>query len=114
MLRDGRMLGGDRPVRNFCQTWHCRSGAKCERCRDLEGDRPWREMILRHFEVPGGEVDWECPHGVPWGYYPIRGLGDLVAKIIHVGSFGKIEPCDGCKERQAKLNELVPFHSKRS
>ena len=102
-------------MKEFCQTWHCLSRAKCERCRDLEGDRAWREMIARNFEVPGGEIDWKCPHGLHWGDGgPIRGLGDLVAKAIKFVSRGRIKPCGGCKKRRKRLNELVPFHSKRS
>ena len=35
-----------------------------------------------------------------------RGLGDRVAKITK--RFG-VQPCGKCKERQAKLNDLVPY-----
>ena len=35
-----------------------------------------------------------------------RGLGDTVAKITK--RFG-VQPCGKCKERQAKLNDLVPY-----
>lgn len=40
---------------------------------------------------------------------PMRGLGDLVAKGIEVATLGMVKPCGKCKERQAKLNQLVPF-----
>lgn len=35
-----------------------------------------------------------------------RGLGDTIAKFTE--AIG-IKPCGGCKERQAKLNEIVPY-----
>ena len=39
--------------------------------------------------------------------YRMRGLGDAVARVT--GAVG-VRPCAGCKRRQQKLNELVPFH----
>jgi len=36
----------------------------------------------------------------------IKGLGDVIANIT---SAVGIVPCEGCKERQAKLNALFPF-----
>ena len=38
-----------------------------------------------------------------------RGLGDSVAKAIHRVSRGRIKPCGGCKKRQKRLNELIPY-----
>lgn len=35
-----------------------------------------------------------------------RGLGDTVAKLTT--KLG-ITPCGGCKDRQQKLNEIVPY-----
>jgi hypothetical protein len=37
---------------------------------------------------------------------PSTGLGDTVAKIT---KFFGIEPCDGCKSRQARYNKLFPY-----
>jgi len=34
------------------------------------------------------------------------GLGDIVAASIKFATFGMVKPCGGCKERQAKLNEI--------
>lgn len=34
------------------------------------------------------------------------GLGDIVAASIKFATLGLVKPCGGCKERQAKLNEL--------
>lgn len=39
----------------------------------------------------------------------IKGLGDVVATVTD--ALG-IEQCDGCKQRQDKLNKLVPFGTK--
>ena len=36
-----------------------------------------------------------------------RGLGDTVARAIH--KVTGIEPCGGCKDRQEKLNRVVPY-----
>ena len=35
---------------------------------------------------------------------PPRGLGDAVAKVTKAVG---IKPCDGCKDRQAKLNDIT-------
>ena len=38
-----------------------------------------------------------------------RGLGDTIAKVTHrVG----IKRCEGCRKRQKKLNDLVPYGKK--
>ena len=42
-----------------------------------------------------------------------RGAGDTVAKAIHTVSRGRIKPCGGCKKRQKKLNEIVPYNKAR-
>lgn len=39
----------------------------------------------------------------------IKGLGDVVATVT--SAIG-IEPCNGCKKRQEKLNKLLPFGTK--
>ncbi len=38
---------------------------------------------------------------------PLRGLGDVVAKVT--AAVG-VQPCGGCKKRQAQLNYMVPFN----
>ena len=57
-------------MRVFANCFHCRCGVHCETCRDREGGREWRLMLMRSYSVPGGAVDFECPHGRPWGYEP--------------------------------------------
>jgi len=54
-------------MNRWADTLHCTGGEHCRPCRDLEGGRPWRRKIAAAFAVPGGEVDWECPYGRPWG-----------------------------------------------
>ena len=93
----------------------CSTEAHCGTCRDLEGGRAWRQSIVEHFEVHN--VDFSCPHGHKWGdHFPAatkkvksRGLGDTVAKVIQKATGGRVKPCGGCKKRQQKLNELVPY-----
>ena len=36
----------------------------------------------------------------------MTGLGDMVARVT---GFLGIKPCNGCRKRQKKLNELIPF-----
>ena len=94
----------------FTTTAHCETRVHCRTCRDKEGGRCWRESLATAFELPNGEIDFECPRGKPWGYMPkSRGLGDTVAKAIKAATFGKVKPCGGCKKRQARLNKLVPY-----
>jgi hypothetical protein len=47
-----------------------------------------------------------------------KGLGDSLESFLHNGLMGKIvhkltgldEPCNKCKERKRKLNELIPYN----
>lgn len=40
-----------------------------------------------------------------------RGVGDVVAKVIKAATFGKVTPCNKCRQRQEKLNKIFPFYS---
>lgn len=91
----------------FTKTFHCQSHAKCRRCRDREGDRHWREQIAAHFETDG--VDWPCPEGKPWGYQPVHGWGDVLARAIKVVTFGLVKPCPGCIRRVDWMNLHLPW-----
>jgi hypothetical protein len=50
----------------YADTEACQSGGHCRRCRDRENGRKFRLAVVQDFEVPGGVVDFECPHGIPW------------------------------------------------
>lgn len=47
-----------------------------------------------------------------------KGFGDSLEKFLHSGLVGKIvhkltgleEPCNTCKKRKQKLNELIPYN----
>ena len=45
----------------------CRSRAHCETCRDQDAGRAWRRQLAEVYETPLGD-DFDCPHGLPWGY----------------------------------------------
>jgi hypothetical protein len=77
---------------SFTNSYHCLSRVHCATCRK---SAIWREQI--------GAPD-VCPYGIT--IPPLRGLGDVVARVT--SAIG-IKPCGGCKQRQQKLNELVPF-----
>ena len=38
-----------------------------------------------------------------------KGLGDIVKESIDTVSAGKIKQCDGCKRRQARMNNWLKF-----
>lgn len=57
-------------MRGLKKTRICSSRAQCSICRDLEGGRKWRESLGKVFELPGGVIDFECPHGFDWGNTP--------------------------------------------
>jgi hypothetical protein len=77
----------------------CHTRAHCATCRT---DADWRERVT-------GVRDFDCPHGVAADKIPSRGLGDTIAKVTKAVG---IKPCGGCKNRQAKLNKLVPYKDK--
>lgn len=51
--------------------------------------------------IPPGDVPNHAPPRS-------RGLGDKVARTIQRVTGGKVKPCGGCKQRQAKLNHWFP------
>lgn len=36
----------------------------------MESGRAWRKKLAEHYELPNGEIDFACPHGIPWGAGP--------------------------------------------
>lgn len=102
-------------MRVFAETGHCASGVHCETCRDLAGGRAWRLRLSRTFLLPGGDPDFACPRGRPWGYEgPSRGLGDTVARVIKWATGGRVRPCGGCGKRRARLNRVWPYTVNRA
>lgn len=99
----------------FVATDHCLSFVHCETCRT---NAAWRRSLAERYELPGGEVDFACPHGLDtrlgrlklwWRRHfgwKSRGLGDTVAKLT--GAVG-VKPCGGCRQSIAKLNKAVPY-----
>ena len=92
----------------FCRP----GGSHCRRCRDAgEIGAWWRTEKRRHFDLPDG--DWDCPHGLPWGWRPQPGLGDAVEWALDKTGVGPVykavhrrltgRPC-GCARRKATLN----------
>lgn len=74
----------------------CSSRIHCRACRT---DPDWCERVV-------GVREFECPHGVTATSLSSRGLGDTIAKAT---SAVGIKPCGGCKKRQEKLNNLIPY-----
>lgn len=85
--------------------------------RGLDGrPNPPRKAVRRFREQHGIEDDGEA-----WSVsQPSRGLGDVVAKIMHATGIAKVveyvsgkltgKKCGcGCKRRQDTLNAMVPF-----
>lgn len=50
---------------NFFDSYHCTSRFHCKSCRDIE-DETFRAQLHQLFDDVH-EVNFECPHGVPWG-----------------------------------------------
>ena len=53
-------------------------------------------------------------HDCPEQKFAAAGLGDVVAKAIHVTRLDRLvgAECSACRKRKAALNNLVPFTSK--
>lgn len=55
----------------FTESRHCGQGAMTERCRVCRSRRSFRRLISEYAvspvcRVPDGNIDFDCPHGVPW------------------------------------------------
>ena len=49
----------------------CRDRVHCLTCRDSgRAGRAWRESLAKLFNLPGGEVNFDCPQGIPWNPTP--------------------------------------------
>lgn len=95
----------------------CRSGNNCEPCRDRAGGRAWRQSLAVAFELPADAPDFACPHGKPWGYVRVLGLGDLIHKYAEplrrwwrrLWRKPTTPKCGGCNKRREQLNKLMPL-----
>ena len=63
-------------AKQFFKSEHCKGNHHCNRCRDLEGGRRWRDSIVKVF-TDVVEVDFACPVNYPWGAVISRGKPDL-------------------------------------
>jgi len=52
-------------MNNFFDSYHCTSKFHCKSCRDIEDDS-FRIQLESGFDDVN-EVNFDCPHGVPWG-----------------------------------------------
>ena len=50
----------------IAQSQQCIRGINCNKCRNLESGRPWRDSMRMLYSTPGDVVDFECPVGKPW------------------------------------------------
>jgi hypothetical protein len=92
----------------FFDSVHCKSRSHCKACR---GDAAWRESIFKAGLTEA--KDFDCPHGFTSDKLPIRGLGDLVAKVaqpiagmIDSVAGTNLKNCGGCKGRREALNKI--------
>jgi len=46
----------------------CTSRLNCKDCRNKEGGQYWRLTLAQVYRLPEDKVDFECPHGKPWGF----------------------------------------------
>lgn len=69
-----------------------------ERCR---GDIRYHELWTKRGGAPCVGLGEASPAAI------VFGLGDLVAWMIRVVTFGRVRPCAGCKSRIAWLNSKL-------
>ncbi|MFW5794621.1 MAG: hypothetical protein ACOCV1_03965 [Bacillota bacterium] len=50
---------------SFFNSYHCTSKWHCEACRNID-DSTFREQLIKNFDDVS-EINFECPHRVPWG-----------------------------------------------
>jgi hypothetical protein len=51
----------------FVESRNCTSRAHCSTCRDTTPDgEAWRRSLSKAFQLPGDNVNFDCPFGVPW------------------------------------------------
>lgn len=98
----------------FTASAACTLRVHCTTCRNREDGRAWRESLRAAFQLPRDAPDFECPHGVPWGYQGdapaaasrrhLARPGDLVSIIIDQLGFHPTSGCE-CNKMRQKMNE---------
>ena len=99
----------DQTSRNIAVCHHCPQVDWCSVGNPCKSDAQ-RRQFSRLAEL----------HECPLDKFGSRGIGDVVASVLRVTGVKAVvegiarrrgKPC-GCKKRQEKLNELVPFKEK--
>lgn len=89
---------------DFFNSYHCSCRVLCVTCRDLEGGRTWREELSRAFSLPNNEIDFICPHGVPWNPTPEQ-LPEPARAALPKPSL--IDKCRKCENYDCDMGRLV-------
>jgi hypothetical protein len=58
----------------------CTSRLNCKDCRNRKGGRYWRLTLAQVYRLPEDKVDFECPHGKPWGFIETKSSKRLQLK----------------------------------
>ena len=79
------------------------------------------KKVIRYRTMPDGSLtaprrgkEPPCPAGYvrdrgdPYRFYSTAGFGDTVASLIDRMTRGIIKPCNGCDQRKATLNRILP------
>lgn len=84
----------DLPLFTESHTCHARrdgiSGASCTGCRS---SLHFRRSLLNAYTLPGNDINFDCPHGVPWpdGKEPKRRRGVIRAAAGGAASIAKTQ-----------------------
>ena len=114
---------GDNFFMKFFETTHCTSKVHCAVCRNPDAVQ-WRVSLSKAFDV-GLNVNFDCPHGVPWSglspnaivrsvsnkvnihrVYRLRQPGDFVAWAL--SKWFKYHPptCSSCMKMRGEMNAV--------
>ena len=55
--------------RLFILSTACKARIACDACRRPQ-NIAWRRSLASVYELPGGTINFDCPHGVPWQQSP--------------------------------------------
>ena len=75
----------------------CSNRLACAMCRrtDRTGRR-WRLSLAKVYHLPGNQVNFTCPHGVPWGPGPAPQPEQAPARTAPAGAPPAARGCSGC------------------